>query len=184
MAVEPTDRALALLEEASGGRQALKRVGALLDAEPELKQRFIAAARHTGVALPDEAVQWPGKKLARRARGREQAARTRKNPIHRDEGFTCVACGREVPPHGRTARDHCPFCLAGLHVDADVPGDRASSCGGRLDPVAVHRESGRWILEYRCSTCGQTRRNRVLMDGSPPDDWAKVTHIARGQGLP
>jgi DNA-directed RNA polymerase subunit RPC12/RpoP len=178
--VNPSERVSALLAEARQGRQALKRVGALLDGEPSLKAWVVQVAREAGVDLPDEAATWPGKKLARRAQGREGAARARKNPIRRDEGFRCVACGADVPPHGRTARDHCPFCLTGLHVDGDVPGDRASSCGGRLDPVGVHRASGRWVLEYRCATCGATRRNRVLLDGDPPDDWERVATLASG----
>ena len=171
--------AQALLDEAAGGRIALKRAARVLDtAGSDLKRAVRDLARARGVELPDEAVTWPGKKLLRRAQGREAEARVRRNPIQRDEAFRCVGCGRDVPPHGRSARDHCPYCLVGLHVDAEVPGDRASPCGGILDPIAVHREAGRWILAYRCRSCGAERRNQVLMDGDPPDDWEKVTTLA------
>ncbi|MCB9678536.1 MAG: RNHCP domain-containing protein [Alphaproteobacteria bacterium] len=176
------ERAAALLD-AAHNRSLYKTLGAELDAAgPELKRAVAGLARARGVDLPDDAETWPGKKLLRRARGLDALAQVRKNPIRRDEAFTCVRCGASVPPHGRSARDHCPFCLAGLHVDGDVPGDRASDCGGLLEPVAVHREKGRWILEYRCQLCGATRRNQVLLDGEPPDDWARVSSLAGAAG--
>ena len=156
-----------------------KRLGALLDAQPALKRAVIQVAAARGIELPDDAEHWPGKRLLRRARGRDEDAQIRRNPIHRDEAFDCVGCGRAVPPHGRSARDHCPWCLVGLHVDADVPGDRASTCGGVLRPVRAWQEAGRWILGYRCEGCGAERRNQVL-DGDPADDW-KIVVALTGQ---
>ncbi|MEZ4319130.1 MAG: RNHCP domain-containing protein [Myxococcota bacterium] len=168
---------------AASSRGAQKRLGAELDgADPSLKHAVADLARSRGVDLPDDAHEWPGKKLLRRAQGLEDASQVRRNPIRRDEAFTCVACHAEVPAHGRSARDHCPFCLSGLHVDGDVPGDRASECGGVLVAVRVHREKGRWILEYRCERCSAVRRNQVLLDGDPPDDWAKVSALASHAG--
>lgn len=177
------DRARALLDGAID-RSACKRLGAELDAAGEvLKRAVVALASARGVELPDDAAAWPGKRLLRRAGGRSDAAQVRRNPIRRDEGFTCVACGAEVPPHGRSARDHCPVCLRGLHVDGDVPGDRASTCGGVLEPVAAIQESGRWVLMYACARCGASRRNQVLMDGEPPDDWPSVVALAARAGV-
>ena len=59
------------------------------------------------------------------------------------EGFTCKVCGRPVTPAGAGSdhRNHCPNCLSSLHVDVE-PGDRASDCGGIMDPVAVWVRSG------------------------------------------
>lgn len=174
------ERARALLD-ASVDRAACKRLGAELDASgAELKRAVIALAGARGVELPADAADWPGKKLLRRARGRDGEAQVRKNPIRRDEGFTCVRCGAEVGPHGRSARDHCPHCLVGLHVDGDVPGDRASPCGGVLEPVSATRQSGRWVIAYRCVRCGATRRNQVLEDGDPPDAWERVVSLVSG----
>ncbi len=172
-----TDAHLAAMVEQARTRSACKRLGAKLDADPRLKTALLHWARARGVDLPDDAVRWPGKRLLRRARGREQAARIRRNPIARDEAFRCVACGRDVPPHGRSARDHCPYCLTGLHVDRLTPGDRASSCGGQLRPTGVERRGGRWMIAYTCARCGARRTNQVLLDGDPPDDWGRVVAL-------
>lgn len=55
-----------------------------------------------------------------------------------DEVFTCKVCGRMVVPAGAGSdhRNHCPNCLSSLHVDIEL-GDRASDCGGHMEPVAV-----------------------------------------------
>lgn len=54
------------------------------------------------------------------------------------EAFVCKVCGRTVVPQGAGSdhRNHCPNCLSSLHVDIE-PGDRASDCGGIMDPIAV-----------------------------------------------
>lgn len=166
-------RITAWLTEAMS-RGAVKRAAAELDADPDLRRRLLTRASH----LPPEAASWPAKKLLRRARARDQAARIRTNPIARDEAFTCAHCGADVPAHGRTARDHCPHCLRSLHVDV-IPGDRAARCGGILDPVGVEPlGGGEWRLIYRCRRCDAVRHNRVLRDGEPPDDWSVVVELA------
>ena len=60
------------------------------------------------------------------------------------ESFTCKVCGRLVTPEGAGSshRNHCPYCLSSLHVDIE-PGDRASDCGGVMEPVAV------WVRKKR-----------------------------------
>ena len=52
--------------------------------------------------------------------------------------FTCRVCGRLVVPAGAGSnhRNHCPNCLASVHLDEE-PGDRASPCHGVMDPIAV-----------------------------------------------
>ncbi len=176
MTPEQLQRARALAAGASS-RGAIKRLGRDLDSDPALRDAMLALARAEGLELPHDAALWPGKLLLRRVLARERGARVRSNPIHRDEGFTCGHCGRTVPPHGRTARDHCPWCLRSLHVDR-VPGDRAAGCGGLLDPIEVVRSGQRWVMRYRCRVCSVERVNRVLLDGDPPDDWEAVVRLS------
>ena len=54
------------------------------------------------------------------------------------DAFTCKVCGRLCTPDnaGSSHRNHCPNCLASLHVDIE-PGDREADCGGIMEPVAV-----------------------------------------------
>jgi DNA-directed RNA polymerase subunit RPC12/RpoP len=157
----------------------LKKLGARLDGEEThaLREAIVRLASARGVELEEEASTWPGKKLLRRAQGREAGARRRRNPIARDEGFSCVDCGEEVRAHGRTARDHCPSCLCSLHVDI-VPGDRAASCGGVLRPVGVEMRGGHPYLLYRCGTCGEAKVNQAILDGEQPDSWERILKLS------
>ena len=61
-----------------------------------------------------------------------------------DESFTCRNCGYPVVPAGAGSdhRNHCPNCLCSVHLDIE-PGDRASDCGGLMEPVAV------WVRKKR-----------------------------------
>ena len=75
-----------------------------------------------------------------------------------NDSFTCKVCGRLCTPQnaGSDHRNHCPNCLSSLHVDLE-PGDRASDCGGIMDPVAVWvRKGGEWASS-----------NRVAADDNP-----------------
>ena len=68
---------------------------------------------------------------------------------------------------GSDHRNHCPNCLSSLHVDVE-PGDRASDCGGIMDPVAVWvRRGGEWAVIHRCRRCGALSSNRVAADDNP-----------------
>ena len=83
--------------------------------------------------------------------------------------FTCRVCGRMVVPGGAGTnhRNHCPNCLSSLHVDIE-PGDRASDCGGIMEPVAVWvRKNGEWAVIHRCGRCGELSSNRVAADDNP-----------------
>lgn len=162
----PRWTATTLLAGAEAGRAAQKRLGAALDADPALRAELCALARSRGVALPEEAEGWPGKRLLRLALGRAEQAQVRRNPIRRDEAFACAACGAAVPPGGARVRDHCPRCLCSMHVD-EVPGDRASTCGGLLRPVRATHEAGEWVLGYRCERCAAERRCRAHPDDDP-----------------
>ncbi len=118
----------------------------------------------------------PPDKLLRRALGRDREAQVRKNPIVRNEAFTCGHCDFAVPPGDGFVRNHCPRCLRSAHVDGDVPGDRASSCGGLMDPFDPETRGGLWIVTHRCRECGQERRNRLYPDAATEPDRLDVLH--------
>ncbi len=85
------------------------------------------------------------------------------------ESFVCKACGELVVPEGAGSRhrNHCPKCLSSVHVDIR-PGDRASLCGGIMDPVSVWvRKDGEWAVIHRCRLCGGLSSNRVAADDNP-----------------
>jgi len=90
-------------------------------------------------------------------------------------GFTCLHCGAEVAalPTG-SCRNHCPRCLASLHLD-DVPGDRASACGGVMRPIGVdYRAAKGFVIVHRCERCGVERRNKAA-----PDDIDALINLMR-----
>ena len=85
------------------------------------------------------------------------------------DSFTCKVCGWMVGPNGAGSdhRNHCPNCLHSLHVDEE-PGDRASCCGGIMEPIAVWvRKNGEWAIIHRCRQCGKLSSNRVAADDNP-----------------
>ena len=86
-----------------------------------------------------------------------------------DESFPCRNCGYPVVPAGTGSdhRNHCPNCLCSVHLDIE-PGDRASDCGGLMEPVAVWvRKNGEWAIIHRCRRCGAFSSNRVAADDNP-----------------
>lgn len=100
----------------------------------------------------------------------------------RNTPFTCVACRRAVPPRAPSdlgpggCRNHCPSCLASLHVDEQLPGDRASGCGGVMPAVAQRVKHGDRQLLQRCEVCGAAHWNVV----APDDDLAAVAALPAG----
>lgn len=165
------------LARAETGRRGLKDQAARLDADSDLRAELCALARERGVELPDDAIDWPAKRLLRRALAREESAQERRNFLHRDEPFICAHCGAEVGPGGAVVRDHCPRCIFSIHID-EVPGDRAARCGGPLEPVGAELAHGRWTLTWRCQRCGATRRNRE----HPDDDRAALAKLSARSG--
>ena len=86
-----------------------------------------------------------------------------------NEIFKCRVCGREIIPEGAGSdhRNHCPNCLSSLHVDEE-PGDRASECGGIMEPISVWvRKKGEWAIIHRCKRCGKLSSNRIAADDNP-----------------
>lgn len=107
-----------------------------------------------------------------------------------DSGFICRNCGASVMPLGYSSRDHCPFCLYSLHVD-NLPGDRASECGGTLVPVSAQADAKKgYIITYRCRTCNAVRRCRAAHEAKQqPDDInliikLTVADLSDGAGKP
>lgn len=85
------------------------------------------------------------------------------------EIFICKVCGRKVIPAGAGSdhRNHCPNCLTSLHLD-NMPGDRASDCGGHMEPIAVWvKQNGEWAILHRCRQCGKISANRIAADDNP-----------------
>jgi len=89
--------------------------------------------------------------------------------------FTCECCGRKVRPHPEgSCRDHCPYCLCSKHMDHELPGDRKSSCGATMEPVAAARDAKRDIvIFYRCQN--NDKLFRVKM--APDDNWQKIVEL-------
>lgn len=97
--------------------------------------------------------------------------------IARNDPFKCEHCGREVKPvkYGGSYRNHCPFCLWSKHVDAGIPGDRAESCQGLMEPSGVTVKSGgEFSLIHKCVKCGFQRLNRVAGDDNS-DRLSKIS---------
>ncbi|CAA9527181.1 MAG: hypothetical protein AVDCRST_MAG73-502 [uncultured Thermomicrobiales bacterium] len=86
------------------------------------------------------------------------------------ESFKCHRCRAFIGPtvSGGRHRNHCPLCLSSRHVDANTPGDRASSCRALMAPVGTfHRPKGEQVVLHRCLGCGLERHNRVAADDNP-----------------
>jgi lipopolysaccharide biosynthesis regulator YciM len=86
------------------------------------------------------------------------------------EDFTCVNCGFKVKGSGFT--DHCPKCLASLHVDVE-PGDRKAECRGLMNPISVEYLRSEFIINYKCNKCGFVRRVIAAHD----DDRQKLESL-------
>ena len=80
--------------------------------------------------------------------------------------FVCKACGAVITQEGAGSRhrNHCPRCLASVHLD-EKPGDRASPCKGVMDAIGVWvRKDGEWAILHRCRKCGTIHSNRIAAD--------------------
>ena len=86
--------------------------------------------------------------------------------IMRNESFLCQKCGKEVTLHPTgSARNHCPYCLYSLHVDAEFPGDRASECHGIMEPIGIDYKKNKGdMIRHRCTKCGKEILNQVAPD--------------------
>ena len=94
-----------------------------------------------------------------------------KDFIKNKENFICQNCGTFVIGDGYT--NHCPFCLYSKHVDV-YPGDRASDCGGLMEPIGVTHKNGHLQIIHRCLKCGHTKPNKI----SPQDNRTLITQLS------
>lgn len=87
------------------------------------------------------------------------------------EDFICANCGATVLGNGYT--NHCPKCLYSRHVD-NTPGDRASTCGGMMKPIAVEKDGEDFIITHKCEKCGKTIRQHA----APNDDMDAIIALS------
>ena len=81
-----------------------------------------------------------------------------------DEEFECENCGKHVQKLGYSCRNHCPYCLHSKHVDI-MPGDRAETCQGTLEPVSLEIDSKKgYVIIHKCTKCGMIRKNKAAKD--------------------
>ncbi len=95
------------------------------------------------------------------------------NPfIPRQEPFTCEHCGKQVEPlQNGSYRNHCPACLCSKHVDDSGPGDRASLCGGLMEPVGAQYQAKKgWMIVHTCVRCGKKIANKRAPDDAMPEE--------------
>ena len=76
-----------------------------------------------------------------------------KNFIKVKQDFGCGNGGNKVIGNGYT--DHCPKCLWGKHVDEEIPGDRASTCRGLMEPTLAEFSISnlQFTIKYKCTKC-------------------------------
>ncbi|USN56071.1 MAG: RNHCP domain-containing protein [Candidatus Peribacteria bacterium] len=81
-----------------------------------------------------------------------------------NESFICQNCGVQVDPAPKTCRNHCPYCFSSLHVDGDVPGDRSTSCHGKMFPREYVLANGEIKIHFLCLSCGKQHWNKAAED--------------------
>ncbi len=92
------------------------------------------------------------------------------------EDFNCAHCGAVV--HGNGYTNHCPKCLWSRHVDNN-PGDRAATCGGMMQPVAVESDGERFVITHKCEICGKEKRQRT----SDNDDMNAIIELSQNKSF-
>ena len=61
-----------------------------------------------------------------------------------------------------------------LHVDENVPGDRASKCGGLMKPIGVEMKRGKYIIVHECRECEKKMVNKAAEN----DDFEAVVKLS------
>jgi hypothetical protein len=176
-AVDASSRTERLLVLASRSKAARRGVATAIAADSAV---LAALARRADIEEESLSGVKEAERLLRRAARRDVDARRRRNPIPRNEAFRCEHCDHDVPPaSGGGVRNHCPRCLRSKHVDGEVPGDRASGCGGTMDPVSWSAAGGVSSVLLRCRRCGLERPNRLRFDWPvEPDSDAVLRSLA------
>jgi hypothetical protein len=101
----------------------------------------------------------------------------RKNFIRKKEDFICENCGQKITGSGYT--NHCPNCLYSKHVDLNIPGDRANSCGGLMQPVKIEKKGENYIIHHRCLKCGEKKKNK----SSDNDNFDEIIRIVNNDRI-
>jgi hypothetical protein len=102
---------------------------------------------------------------SKKSSARGEKTTERRNFIHLNEGFSCGKCGKMNPKAAGTCRNHCRFCLFSRHVDAKVPGDRASKCQNLMEPVAIKADGKKGFqILHRCLECDKEIWNKKADD--------------------
>jgi len=159
-----TEQELQRALDALKTRGEIKRLAKEIENNVEMKDAFVALMVRFSHVDPHVAT----KKQIRMYLDRAEKSQIRSNPIFVDEAFRCGHCQKSVPIGGVMIRDHCPFCLWGRHLD-NIPGDRASNCGGLMKPLHFSFAGDtRWI-HYSCTQCHHVFRVR-----SHPDDGLEI----------
>lgn len=89
-----------------------------------------------------------------------------------NQSFVCDNCGKEVPAHLTSSRDHCCFCLWGKHVDIN-PGDRKNGCKGMLKPIGIRTTGGKSQIVYDCAKC----QGRIFNIIAEDDNKESITEL-------
>ncbi len=93
-------------------------------------------------------------------------------------GFVCEHCGRRIVAlTNGSYRNHCPSCLYSKHVDT-TPGDRASQCGGMMEPIGLRHKSGKGFqIVHKCLRCSEQQVNKVASDTVQPDEVETIVSL-------
>jgi hypothetical protein len=94
--------------------------------------------------------------------------------IKNKEDFVCENCGEENTGDGYT--NHCKSCLYSKHVDIN-PGDRASKCGGLMEPLEVEKKGEEYIITHQCLECGHEKKNKSSLG----DDKEEIVELINMQ---
>lgn len=81
-----------------------------------------------------------------------------------NETFVCINCKKEIPLASKTCRNHCPYCFTSLHVDGDIPGDRNTSCHGKMYPRQYFLANWTMKILFECEKCHKQHRNKRAED--------------------
>ncbi len=94
--------------------------------------------------------------------------------------FVCASCNSGVLPlQNGSYRNHCPFCLASVHVD-NVPGDRSNLCKGVMKACKIlyHKKKG-WQIIHRCQKCSIEKVNKIAEGAVQPDNWQLLVNLSK-----
>lgn len=76
---------------------------------------------------------------------------------------------------GGRYNNHCPSCLWSKHVDKEIPGDRASDCGGMMTPIGVLQKHGKWRIIQECTKCAKT----FVVDSTEGDNFELIIQLSK-----